>query len=60
MLNDGLVKLYEINNEYQCPRHCGADHIHKCHYDDKKCDECNHITVKKDEKSKKYKLSIQK
>ena len=38
MLNDGLVKLYEIDEEYQCPKYCGTDHIHKTHYDDKNCE----------------------
>ena len=60
VVNEGLIKVYEIDEKYQCPRFCNVNHIHKIHYDDKKCDKCNHIIVKKNEKSKNYKLSIQK
>ena len=52
--------MYEIDEKYQCPRYCGVNHIHKTHYDDKKCDKCNHIIVKKNEKPKNYKVSLQK
>jgi hypothetical protein len=60
LLNNGLVKLYEIDEEYQCPKYCGANHIHKTHYNSKKCDKCNHIVVKKEEIYKKYNISIKK
>jgi len=60
LLNNGLVKIYEIDENYQCPTYCDIDHIHKTHYDDKKCDKCNHFKVNKHEIYQNYKLSIQK
>ena len=60
LLNDGLVKLYEIDEKYQCPKYCDIDHIHKTHYDDKKCDKCHHFIVKKEEIYKKYNISMKK
>ena len=59
-INEGLIKIYEIDEKYQCPRYCDVNHIHKTHYSDKKCDKCNHFIVKKNEKSENYKLYIQK
>ena len=60
IINEGLVKVYEIDEKNQCPRYCSVDHIHKTHYDDKKCDKCNHFKVKKTKIHKNYKLYIQK
>ena len=59
-INEGLIKIYEIDNEYQCPRYCDVNHIHKIHYSDKKCDKCHHFIVKKEEIYKKYNISIKK
>ena len=32
-IENDIVKLYEIDNKYQCPVYCGAKHIHKIHQD---------------------------
>ena len=46
-VDNGLIALYELNKKYQCPFYCKVDHIHKIHYEDKKCDKCNHFTTKR-------------
>ena len=32
-IENDIVKLYEIDNKYQCPVYCGTEHIHKIHQD---------------------------
>ena len=32
-IQEDVVKIYEIDNKYQCPIYCGVEHIHKIHAD---------------------------
>ena len=59
-IENGLVKMYEIDDKYQCPRYCDIDHIHKIHYKDKKCDKCIHFSIERHGNYQKYKLSVKK